>query len=668
VSTGDLVENHFGLRQPAFQLTPDPAFYFGSAHHAQVLADMRFGLHKAEGFMVVTGTAGLGKTMLVKSLLQGLQEQNIEAAHLVVLPEGEHQLLAHVLSAFGVPVRGGSPAQLLAAMEAYLLTLATQQKRALLVVDEAQGLDRDALEQLRTLTNLHVGTHSLLQVFLVGQPELARMLNSSSMTQLRQRVLALCKLEPLDAAQTQAYIEHRLRHAGWQGNPSIDAQAFDAIHRWSEGVPRRINALCDRLLWATFIEGSSSVTQALVIRAAKEVDAELRDALPATASASDDHWKLPGAAAWSAAESPLMCIAADHLEVLLGRALNQQLRTIDTAPNMVMVAPDVKAVARIAARGEPAPAYMEMPLGLDAAGFPRDMIETLRRVDALLEVMRPCGMIVLGDSDMALASALVAQRRGIPLARAQAGLRSGHPSGNAALIERLTQLNLVPHARALEHLQVEGLPAELAQVVGSLSLSLVAQASAQGWGLPEAWHRSGAGEAGLNLRLPYAVASLRVWPDDPWPADTADVLRAIASQIQVLWLVDGESRAAMGQGGFAQAMRRHGVRTLHTTDNLDTVLLLAHARFLLHDTSLQLTSLAESMGLPLMHFDAQDQARHLPTNAADAVIEDSDEAFKALKHILLQAESRPRSQDVQAAGQAAALLHAWVSLSHAPQP
>ena len=220
MSTGDIVESHFGLRQPAFQLAPDPAFYFGSAQHDQVLADMRFGLHKAEGFIVVTGQAGLGKTMLVKSLLQGLDEQHIEAAHLVILPQGEGQLMAHVLRAFGVPARGGSPAQLLAAMETFLLTLATQRKRALLVVDEAQGLDRDALEQLRMLTNLHVGTHGLIQVFLVGQPELARMLNSSSMTQLRQRVLALCKLEPLERAQSQAYIEHRLRHAGWQGKPA----------------------------------------------------------------------------------------------------------------------------------------------------------------------------------------------------------------------------------------------------------------------------------------------------------------------------------------------------------------------------------------------------------------------------------------------------------------
>ena len=158
---GANVETRYGLNAPPFQLTPDPAFFFDSGTHAEVLAQLEAGVARAEGFIVVSAEAGMGKTLLVKALLERLDTEHVEAAHIVVTPAGRRQVLAQALTVFGVPARGGDASQQLAALEAFLLTLIVKGRRALLIVDEAQGLDREALEELRTLTNLQVGNHSL---------------------------------------------------------------------------------------------------------------------------------------------------------------------------------------------------------------------------------------------------------------------------------------------------------------------------------------------------------------------------------------------------------------------------------------------------------------------------------------------------------------------------
>lgn len=668
MASGATVEGRFGLSAPAFQLSPDPAFFFGSPAHARALAELRAGAQQGEGFIVVSGEAGLGKTLLVKALLSQLPAE-VEAAHIVVTPAGRRQVLGQVLAAFGVPARGGAPAQQLAALEAFLLTLLIKGRRALLVVDEAQGLDREALEELRTLTNLQVGQHNLIQVFLIGQPQLAHLLNSRAMVQLRQRVQAFCRLQPLSAEECTHYIEHRLRHVGWHGEPAFHDAALAHIHRWSEGVPRRINALCNRLLLAACLEDTNHITPSLAERTAAELDAEQRRALPAAPPRPAPAWQLPQPLENPLQAPPLLCVAASRLDVLLARTLATQLRELPDAPNLLIVAQEGSAVAAGAAHElrEPGSAWLELPLGLEATEFPRNMSEALRRMDALLEVIRPCGVFLLGDSDLALACALVARRRRMPLARAQAGLRGGAPSGHSALIERLTQLNLTPHVQALSHLRREGLAAEPEQVVGSLPLSLLQHAAERGWTLRDAWQHSGATASGADPARPYLLASLRVWPDDPWPVDSADVLRTLAEQVQVLWLVDEESQQSMAGSGFAEDMQRHGIHTLHSVDDLDILAMLSQAHGLLQDASLQLAALAESLGLPRLYFDPLDQARYLPTIAGTLVVTGADEAGQALNDILLQAESPARSAGVQAASQAAALLHAWVSLSHHPQ-
>ena len=271
-----MVESHFGLAGPAFQLNPDPAFYFDSRGHAKALAYLRYGVQQGEGFIVITGDAGTGKTTLVRTLLQQLDARTLVAAQLSNTQLDATDLLVAILAAFGVRPAGTSKAAAISTVEAFLTSVAAGGRRALLVVDEAQNLSRPALEELRMLSNFQLGHHGLLQTFLVGQPPLRDRLQSPDLEQLRQRVLASCHLEALDADETAGYVLHRLRRVGWAGRPGFDDAALAAVHRHSGGVPRRINVLCNRVLLAACLADQGSVTATQVDETAGELLRELR--------------------------------------------------------------------------------------------------------------------------------------------------------------------------------------------------------------------------------------------------------------------------------------------------------------------------------------------------------------------------------------------------------
>ena len=270
-----MYESYFGFHGQPFQLNPDPAFYFNSRGHGRALAYLQYGVTQSEGFIVITGEIGAGKTTLVRMLLEGLDRQKVLPAQIVSTQLESGELLQAIITAFGIPSQGTSKAHLIATLEAFLTALAAQGRHALLIVDEAQNLDPRAVEELRMLSNFQLGNKALLQSFLVGQPELRRLLESPSMEQLRQRVTASYHLGPLGIEETQGYVQHRLKHVGWSGRPSFDEGAFDSLYRWTGGVPRRINRLCNRVLLASFLDGSDVVNEALVERTALELREEI---------------------------------------------------------------------------------------------------------------------------------------------------------------------------------------------------------------------------------------------------------------------------------------------------------------------------------------------------------------------------------------------------------
>ena len=272
-----MYETFFGLTGKPFQLNPDPAFFYGSRGHKRAFAYLQYGVYQGEGFIIVTGEVGAGKTTLVRSLLEQLDPNQLVAAQLVTTQLDAEDLLRAIAMAFGLATKAIDKAQLLAELEAFLVSLVPQGKRALLIVDEAQNLSGRAIEELRMLSNFQLGNQGLLQSFLVGQPELRLLMQGPKLRQLRQRVTASYHLGPMDRAETQAYVEHRLRHVGWSKDPRFEPGAFDAIYTFSAGIPRRINTLCNRLLLAAALSEEHDIAAANVDATVEEIRLEFSD-------------------------------------------------------------------------------------------------------------------------------------------------------------------------------------------------------------------------------------------------------------------------------------------------------------------------------------------------------------------------------------------------------
>ncbi|RVU49814.1 XrtA/PEP-CTERM system-associated ATPase [Rubrivivax rivuli] len=279
-----MYEAFYGLSAKPFQLNPDPSFYFASKQHRRAKAYLEYGVSRNEGFIVITGEIGAGKTMVLRSLIEGLNGSNVITGHLVTTQLGAEDTLRMVGAAFGFRVKDVPKSELLITLEAFLISQTSKGKRCLLIVDEAQNLTPRAVEELRMLSNFQFGNQALLQSFLVGQPEFREILQQPEMEQFRQRVAATCHIGPLDTEETRGYIEHRLKCAGAKGKPSFEPGVFDGIHKATGGIPRRINAVCDRLLLAGFLAGRTLITVADVTEVVRELEQE--NAVPAGRAAA----------------------------------------------------------------------------------------------------------------------------------------------------------------------------------------------------------------------------------------------------------------------------------------------------------------------------------------------------------------------------------------------
>lgn len=242
-----MYEDYYHFRGRPFQLSPDPRFFFYSRGHRRAMAYLQYGVHQGEGFLVITGEIGAGKTMLARTLAQKFGSPNLLLAQVVSTQLEADDMLNMVAAAFDLPEEK-SKGQLLRKIEKFLLARHSQGKRTILLVDEAQNLPPGSLEELRMLSNFQHNERSLLQSFLLGQPEFRATLQRPELEQLRQRITASYHLGPIDVSETEAYIEHRLKTVGWSGDPAFAQDTFPVIYRQSGGIPRKINHLCDRLL------------------------------------------------------------------------------------------------------------------------------------------------------------------------------------------------------------------------------------------------------------------------------------------------------------------------------------------------------------------------------------------------------------------------------------
>ena len=275
-----MYEGFYGLAASPFLLTPDARFFFGSKAHKRAIAHLTFGLAQAEGFIVITGEVGAGKTTLVERLWSDLDRNTYSMVKIATTRLDGDNLLQLAMAGFGVTsAAGNSKASMLMEFEQMLRARGAEGRRCLLVVDEAQNLPLDALEELRMLSNITGQDTAPLQTILLGQPQFRRMLAGTSLDQLRQRVLASFHLPALAQDETKLYIEHRLSTAGWTGRPVWDDAAFWEVHRETGGIPRRINRLCSRVLVSGALEEREHITRDLVREVAGELAADLEGPL-----------------------------------------------------------------------------------------------------------------------------------------------------------------------------------------------------------------------------------------------------------------------------------------------------------------------------------------------------------------------------------------------------
>ena len=270
-----MYEAFYKLANDPFRLLPDPEICFPHSSCAKAWAYLRYALKRGEGIVVVTGPPGSGKTTLAERLLNGLNPAETLSVRLIANDLGPGDLLRKLAYSFGLPAEGMDRAMLAHRMERYLIELEHRNRRALVLIDEAQTLPHDSLEAMRLLTDIQSRSRPVLQLFLLGQEGLEEVMGAPGMTQFQQRVIASCRLHAMDLAETKAYIEYRLGVAGWQGEPSVTGPAVMAIFRYSRGLPRHVNKICSRLL----LHGCTEERHRLKQRDVLAVVQDLRDEL-----------------------------------------------------------------------------------------------------------------------------------------------------------------------------------------------------------------------------------------------------------------------------------------------------------------------------------------------------------------------------------------------------
>ena len=267
-----MFDDFYGLTGRPFQLTPDPNFFFESGTHRKALSYLGYGLAQSEGFIVITGEVGAGKSTLVAHLMQRIDRERLTVGQIVTSNLDGDELVHLAASSFGLDIEGHDKASALGEIENFLHEEAREGRRCLLVVDESQNLSVEALEELRMLSNFQLGAHPLLQVLLLGQPEFKKVLaEHASLEQLRQRVIAAHHLEAMEPGELEPYIKHRLACVGWQGNPEFDQRVFMEMYEATGGIPRRINQVATRLLLLGAVEQRTRIDSAMLSAVLKEM-------------------------------------------------------------------------------------------------------------------------------------------------------------------------------------------------------------------------------------------------------------------------------------------------------------------------------------------------------------------------------------------------------------
>lgn len=291
-----MYKQFFGLARNPFEISPDPFFYHATPRHNEALANLHYGVGRRKGFIVITGEVGTGKTLLVRCLLAELRKNNIAFAYVFNPLLSVNEFFQYIMADFGLPYTGRSKTEMLLDLNRFLIQRHSRGLITALVVDEAQALKADLLEEIRLLTNLETSQQKLLQIVLMGQPELESVLDSASLRQLKQRVALRCHLLPLSEEQVRAYVLSRLDRAGATGDPPIFSdEALSRVYEYSRGIPRIVNTLCENSLVNSFARQQRIISGDVVTEVAEDFrltapppQAEQEVSIPASAGREDN--------------------------------------------------------------------------------------------------------------------------------------------------------------------------------------------------------------------------------------------------------------------------------------------------------------------------------------------------------------------------------------------
>lgn len=584
-----MYESHFDFTGPPFSLNADPSFFFGSRGHSNALSYLKFGVYQGEGFVVLTGEIGAGKTTLVRTLLAELDHERIVAAQIVSTQLEAGDLLRSIALAFGVAPKSLSKAELIATIEAFLTQLAMENRRALLIVDEAQNLERGAVEELRMLSNFQLGNQALLQSFLVGQPELRVLLTSKPMEQFRQRVIASCHLGPMEKAETRAYIEHRLRQVGWKGVPSFDDEAFERIFHRTSGIPRRVNVLCNRLLLAAYLASETRLDAGTVDKIGEEMRGEIGEALAHHAPSSFSEGLAPvvirpldvspgtpipaplAARTTVTARSagPLVFVAAGALDdIKIALVLRAWKRHAAVGRPIRVRIGDASRFALddpfCAQLGVNAPLVL---LGVRAAPASARIGEVMKRFALVIDENGPSAIVVVGNDDAALACSLVASKKGCRIVHLEAGLRAEATSdaANGVLIDRLADVCYPSEATAFQNLVREGVNDENVQDAGSLLMDALQVVAADARASQLLVRHGGSATITRVHDRSYGLVAL----DESFSRGDSDGLVDLLSRLDE---TSRESRLIWPLGpAFGARLGTHALRKLAANESIDIV-------------------------------------------------------------------------------------------------
>ena len=632
-----MYESHFGITGPPFQLTPDPSFYFDSKGHHRALVEFRRGLAEASGFIVVSGEIGAGKTTLVRTLLAELDPVAIAVAQVLSTQLQADELLRAILFAFGVAGDHGAQADPASAVRQFLVALARESRRAVLIVDEAQNLHQGSFEELVALLSPESAEpHAALQICLVGQPELRDIVASKELQSLRERVVVACHLGPIDQAETRDYIEHRLRKVGWNGHPGFDSPAFDEIFRWTQGVPRKINLLCNRLMLSRFLTQQTEINAAAVAQTARDLRVEIGDpdgatepppvAAPKLAAQPGSPKRPPTAAGLGTRleppvehapstgpnparqHGPLLCVVGGHSDhIKMAPLLNAMANRKDL--------PAAKLVRVY--RNDALELNLDLFTGLEASSsvvnldvtggtYAEQAAELMKKFEFVIDHSQPRAVIVIDGSDAALACGLVARRKNLPVLHVGGGLRAREGSAAVDMTRKLTddlaEVLYACEAEAATSLAAEGVAASRVQYVGTLLVDSLQGALRKLISSPSSGAPTGMPKSFVADRNGYALVVLnkRVNVGEGQNlSELVSILKDVSRDVPLIWPMHVRVEEQLKKFRLDSLIARERIACIPVQAYAPYVELLRNATCVLTD-SWNLQEEASALGIPCL--------------------------------------------------------------------